>query len=361
MPKTMKAAVMYGPNDVRIEQVDYPKCEDGGMILKVEAIGLCGSDIRNLTTDSRKGEYPHIYGHEHVGVIVEVGKDVKNYKVGDRIFALAMAPCLKCRNCRAGRSDICLEPMDYFHKQGGFAEYMPIPAIQVERGNLFTIPEDVDFAVATLGEPISPVYSCQQNIDVTMGDVVCVCGAGPIGCFHAQIAKMRGAKTVIAVEPNQKRLDMIKKFGADILINSSEVDPVKAVLDATNGVGADKVITANPSVQSQQQSVYMVKPGGTICWFGGVPKGVTPEIDTNRVHYNQIWIYGHGNLTSIQSQEAYELAINPAFHAERYISHIMKLDDIMKGVDLAKKGEALKVVIVPSEDYWKELENAKRV
>ncbi len=347
MSRKMKAALMYGPSDIRVEEFDYPVCEDGGLILEVKAIGLCGSDIRNLTTDSRKGQYPHIWGHEHVGVICEVGKHVTNYKVGDRIFALAIAPCLKCENCRSGRSDLCTDPMDYFNKQGGFAQYMPIPAIQVERGNLFPIPENVRFEDATLGEPFSAVYSCQENINVTLGDTVVIMGAGPIGCFHTQLAKMRGASRVIVTEINQKRLEMAKQFGADELINSSIEDPVARVKELTNGRGADKVITANPSPISQQQSVYICAPGGTICLFGGVPKGVKVELDTNHIHYNQIWVYGHGSLTSIQSQRAFELAISEKFQASRYITHIMPLEEINEAIELAQSGEALKVVLIP--------------
>ena len=116
------AAIMYGPNDIRVEEIERPECPKGGLLLKVKAIGLCGSDIRNLTTDSRKGDYPHIYGHEVVGEIAKVSPEVDTYKVGDRIYVYPVEHCLKCEACRSGHSENCENAGDYANRQGGFAD-----------------------------------------------------------------------------------------------------------------------------------------------------------------------------------------------------------------------------------------------
>jgi L-iditol 2-dehydrogenase len=343
----MKAAVMYGPNDIRVERIDKPVCPENGVILQVKAVGLCGSDIRNLTTDSRKGAYPHVYGHEHVGIVAETAPSVTKYKVGERLFVLPDAPCLRCENCLRGRNDLCLDNDAYPEHQGGFAEYMPIPSWGVERGNMYKIPDHVPFEHATLGEPLTSVYGCQETINVCLGDVVVVIGAGPIGCFHAELAKMRGAAKVIAVEINDERLLTIREFGADHIINSLKEDPIKMVLELTEGRGADKVISANPSTEAQGEAVYMCRPGGIVVFFGGVPKGKKAEIDTNFAHYNNIWMYGHLGATIPQNKAAFDLICSGKFRAEKYITHILQLDEINKAIALTKSGEAIKVILIP--------------
>lgn len=341
----MKAAVMYGPNDIRIEDVPMPICEKDGMILKVEAIGLCGSDIRNLSTDSQKGHYPVILGHEHVGTITEVGSEVIDFNVGDKVYVYPGIPCWKCESCRSGKTHMCENARGY--PQGGFAEYMPIPKYGIDGRNIFHIPEGFDLPRATLAEPLSSVYGCQENINVTLGDIVVIIGAGPIGCFHAELAKLRGASKVIMIEIEDKRLDESLNFGVDHIINSKKENPIEKVLDLTGGQGADKVISANPSTKSQEQAIFMCRTGGVVVFFGGVPRGAMTNLDSNHVHYKNIWIYGHYGSSSVQVLKAFKLIIEGKFKAEKYISALMPLEKINEAIEQVKAGNALKIVIVP--------------
>lgn len=155
----MKAAIMYGPNDIRVEETEKPACPKGGLLLKVKAIGLCGSDIRNLTTDSRKGDYPHIYGHEVVGEVAEVSPEITTYAVGDRLYVYPVEHCLKCEACRSGHSENCENAGDYANRQGGFADYLPVPPEQLNADAVYPIPDGVDYNSASLGEPLSSVYA----------------------------------------------------------------------------------------------------------------------------------------------------------------------------------------------------------
>ena len=139
----MKAALMYGANDIRIEDIEKPEYDAEGLLLKVEVIGLCGSDIRNLTTDSRKGDYPHIYGHEVVGTVAEVGEKCTKFAVGDRLYVYPAVPCLECEYCRAGNSHSCKNLKAYDRIQGGFAQYMAVPSWGVKGPNIYKIPDDV--------------------------------------------------------------------------------------------------------------------------------------------------------------------------------------------------------------------------
>ncbi len=352
----MKAALMYGPSDIRVEDIDKPECPEDGLLINVRAIGLCGSDIRNLTSDSMPGGYPHVYGHEVVGVIVEKGDKVtQDYELGDKIYVYPVDHCGKCEACRSGHSEMCENGGDYTHRQGGFADYYVVTGTQLSRDSVFKLDPKQDEVAATLAEPLSSVYACQDNIDVSFGNTVVIIGAGPIGCFHVQLAKLRGAEKVIMIELNETRLEMAKRFGADLYINSSAEDPVKAVLDFTNGKGADKVISANPSTESQNQALYMAKRNGTVVWFGGVPKGKTAEVDSNRVHYYGLWIYGHYGANSIQVEKSFHLALSDQFEASKFITHILPLSQINEGIRLTKTGEAIKVVLIPNEEINKDL------
>jgi L-iditol 2-dehydrogenase len=345
---TMKAAVMYGPNDIRYEDTEKPVCPQDGLILKIMAVGLCGSDIRNLTSDSRKGNYPFIYGHEIVGVVDEVGPETTKYKVGDRLYLFPGTYCMECDNCISGHSENCEnEHVAKLAGTGGFAQYIAVGGEKIKYGGIYRIPEGIKYEAASLGEPLTSVYACEDNIGVGYNDVVVIIGAGPIGCFMTKLAKLRGAKTVIMIDINQMRLDQVKQFGADYIINSKDQDPVAAVKELTNGKGADKVISANPSTATQQPALEMVKKGGLVVFFGGVPKGAMTELDTNLIHYNNIWIKGHFGASYMQSKKAFELAISPEFDASKFVTHRLPLEDITKGIELTRT-EAIKVVLFPN-------------
>ena len=350
MSEKMKAAMMYGPSDIRVEEVDKPACPKDGLILKIMSVGLCGSDIRNLTTDSRKGKYPFIYGHEIVGFVDEVGPEQTKNQVGDRLFLFPGTYCMECDECISGHSENCAnDEVAHLAGTGGFAQFVAVGGEKIRRGGIYEIPDDVSFDAASLGEPLTSVFACLENVDVSYPDTLVIIGAGPIGCFMSQLAKIRGAQKVIMIDINANRLEMAKEFGVDITVDSSKEDPIEAIKKLTNGKGADKVISATPVNATQTQSIHMVKKGGLVVFFGGVPKGSMTELDCNLIHYNNIWIKGHFGASYSQSKRAFQLAISPTFPTEKFITHILPLDQINEGIGLTRSGEAIKVVLHPWE------------
>ena len=337
----MKAALMYGPNDIRVEETDKPVCPKDGLILKIMSVGLCGSDIRNLTTDSRKGEYPFIYGHEIVGFVDEVGPEQAKYNVGDRLFLFPGTYCMECDECISGHSENCTnEAVAKLAGTGGFAQFIAVSGEKIRRGGIYEIPDDISFDAASLGEPLTSVFACLENVNVGYPNVLVIIGAGPIGCFMAQLAKNRGAQKVIMIDINASRLETSKQFGVDFTVNSGKEDPIEAVKTLTNGKGADKVISATPVNATQTQSIHMVRKGGLVVFFGGVPKGSMTELDCNLIHYNNIWIKGHFGASYSQSKRAFQLAVSPEFPTEKFITHILPLDKINEGIQLTQIGRA---------------------
>mgnify|MGYP000178824745 FL=1 len=258
---------------------------------------------------------------------------------------------MECDNCISGHSENCEnEHVAKLAGTGGFAQYIAVGGEKIKYGGIYRIPEGIKYEAASLGEPLTSVYACEDNIGVGYNDVVVIIGAGPIGCFMTKLAKLRGAKTVIMIDINQMRLDQVKQFGADYIINSKDQDPVAAVKELTNGKGADKVISANPSTATQQPALEMVKKGGLVVFFGGVPKGAMTALDTNLNHYNNNWIKGHFGASYSQSKRAFQLAISDTFPTESFITHRLPLGKINEGIELTRTGEAIKVVLFPWEE-----------
>lgn len=349
MTESMNAAVMYGPGDVRFGDVPRPACPEGGFVLKVEAVGLCGSDIRNLTTDSRSGQYPFIYGHEVVGRVVETDTTEELYQVGRLLYVYPEAACLKCEFCRSGHSEQCINVEHYTEHPGGFAQYITYTRSRVERGAVYPIPEGADPVLATLAEPLSSTYACIENVGVGLHDTVAIIGAGPIGIMLAVLSKMRGARSVIIVDVTQARLDKAGSFGVDNVVNARTSDPVQEVLRLTGGGGASIVISANPSTEAQGEALLMARPTGTVVFFGGVAKGALSELDTNIIHYRSLWVYGHYGANSMQVQRAFELSLDSRFPTRQILTHILPLSEINEAVELTRSGEAIKVALLPNE------------
>ena len=345
----MKAAVYMGIENMPVKDVDYPSCPEGGLILKVMAVGICGGDVRTYYSGSHKIKPPMILGHEVAGEVVEICKDHHDYKIGDR---LAMAPGIFCNNCyycRHGMKTMCENLTEIaFQYQGGFAEYMPLPGKAFSNGRIVPIPQDISYEHAALAEPPSSCIYSQERANVSLGDTVVIIGAGPIGCIHIQVARARGVSKIIMVEISQGRLEKAKLFGADAYINGSREDAVKAVKGITNSLGADKVIVAAPSAIAQKEAIEMCKKRGTVVFFGGLPKDKpTAEINSNIIHYNDINIMGHYGQERHHVFQSLEMISKGQISAGKIINDILQLDEIVKGFELMSSKKALKVLIKP--------------
>lgn len=347
MQEKMAAAVLYGPGQLVIEEVARPSCGPEEVLLRVKAVGLCGSDIRTITCGYQNLQYPQIIGHEIAGEVVAAGANTNTFQVGDRVYVGSIVPCYTCESCRRGWHGQCenlIVPGTDI--PGGYAEYMVLTKDVLARGTNMVMPDDLSYEEAVLVEPLSSVYACQKHADITLGDIVVVIGAGPAGCLHIEMAKLRGAACVIAVEKSALRLDMARDFGADYLVDASQPDVVRRVKDITGGRGADKVIAACPSAAAQQQAVEMACKRGAVIWFGGIAEQQA-SINTNTVHYNLLTVYGHYGYNSRDLEEAYRLLSGKFLNAKKYISHVLPLAEIEAAIELAKAGEAIKIVLVP--------------
>jgi len=347
----MKALVFQGPENMVLKEVPTPSCPADGVLLKVKACGLCGSDLRTYHNGHKNVTPPWILGHEIAGVVKEVGGEVRGYKKGDRLAVAPPVYCGKCHFCLRGEYDLCLNIKEIAqHWPGGFTEYMVIPKEALFLGNVNFIPENVSFYQAAISEPLSSCIKAQEIAQVEVGDTVIIIGAGPIGCFHTEVAHNKGASRVILMDIMQERLNLAKRFQPEVLINNSRPGYILKVVKETNNLGADVVIVACPSGKAQAESLKMVRKGGRVVFFGGLPHNKSQvSLDTNLIHYKNLRIYGSSRFAPKHNKLALKMIAEGKIKADQYITHILPLKDYQKAIQLLEEGKALKVVLIPSE------------
>ena len=285
--ETMRAAILYGKEDVRLETVPVPSIGPGELLVRVRAALTCGTDIKVF----RRGYHakmlvpPALFGHEFAGDIVAVSEGVQNFQVGQRIVAANSAPCDQCFFCRRHQPNLC---EDLIFNNGAYAEYIRIPQ-RIVRKNSYLIPEELDYQDAALAEPLACALRGLDEASVQPGDTVAVMGLGPIGLMFIRLAKYAYGARVVVMARRLEQVDRAMMLGADEGILMGDPDALIAELRAaTDGRGADVVIEAIGQPHAWQLATQLVRKGGIINFFGGCPSGTRVDLDTTLLHYSEI-------------------------------------------------------------------------
>lgn len=350
----MKTVLLQGPNQVKVDEIAAPKCPADGFLLKVSACGLCGSDIRTIRNGSGKiKQYPVIMGHEITGVVAEVGSALQaDYQVGDKMAVGSTASCGECYFCKKGQENLCPDikclgngPVDF---AGGFAEYVAVPRLFIEKGPVKRLADDVDMDIAALAEPLTTVMNSHDNITFGANDTAVVIGAGPIGALHIANLKLNGIGTTIIADVFKERLALVAAAASpDIVVNVKNENLEDVIKKATNGRGADIVIVACSVKAVQEQAFSYARKGGHVIFFGGLPdQNRMIQLDSNVLHYSQLTLYGTYISRPHHFFKAIELISNKRIDLSKFVTK-MKLDDFDQAMALAESGKILKVVINP--------------
>lgn len=343
----MKAAVFEGPETISIREVELAPCGPDDMIVKVHACGICGSDVRNFKSGLRHGVEKQIMGHEFTGKVTEIGENVRSFSVGDLLAFTPDVSCGECTYCKRGWVNLCNNHrMLGTNWPGGFAEYVHIPEVVIRRGIFNTIPDGVSLDDAALSEPASSVLACQERAGLGLGDSMAVFGDGPIGCLQTEVARARGASTVIMV--GLARLDDARRFQPDLLIDAASQDPVREIKSFTGGAGVDVAVCANPVASTQEQAVESVRKRGRVILFGGLPKtDPMTSLNSNIIHYSEVEVVGAFSYESRIHWKSLLAIRDGAINPKKYFNRTVSLDDIVEGFRAAASGEALKVLVKP--------------
>jgi L-iditol 2-dehydrogenase len=339
----VKALVYHGPEDLRVDERPDREPGPGEALLRVEACGICGTDLRIASGSHRA--YPdgtvRVPGHEIAGRLAAVGDGV-DLPVGAAAFIAPNVGCGHCPECRAGRVNLCRTPRALgITDDGGFAEFVLLDEQLIAQGNVLLVEDERDMAALALVEPLACALRGSKACRIAEGDVVVIVGAGPVGLMHLQLARLRDPATVIVSELSGARRAEARRFGADI--TAEPADLAEAV-----GDGANVVITAAPSPAAQAQALELAAPGARINFFGGLPRDRSRvELDTNLIHYRELVVTGTTANTTADCREALELVVSGRVDTAALIGDREPLDAAADAFATARSGELLKVVIEP--------------
>jgi L-iditol 2-dehydrogenase len=337
----MKVSMWYNNQDIRTEDIPKPTPGPGEMLVKVMSCGICGSDFVEWY---RLPRAPLVLGHEIGGLVVEVGKTVKKFKPGDKVFLAPKVPCMECHYCQNNHFPVCSNVKDRL--PGGFSEYVLVPEAIVEQG-AYLLPDSISYNQSTFIEPLACVIRSQKLADIVQHQSLMIMGCGMSGLLQIKLAKARKIKAV-AVDIKNNRLEFAKKIGADIVIDAS--DDVVSRMVTENGKKADTVMLCTSAMSAIESAWQCVDKGGSIVFFA-VPG---PETDVV-IPINVFWTNEIKVLTSYfcgppDILEAMHLLETGAVKVDDMITHALPLDDIKTGFNLVKEGkESIKVIIKPNE------------
>jgi len=340
----MRVAMYYNNKDIRIEEMPKPEIGPGELLVRVEASGVCGSDVMEWY---RIHKAPLVLGHEIAGEVVAVGEGVTRYTVGDRISASHHVPCNACHYCLSGNHTACDTLRRTNFDPGGFAEFLRLPAINVDRG-VYLLPDEVSFEEATFIEPLACVLRAQRRAQIGPGKTVLVLGSGIGGLLHIHLAGKLGATRVVATDIDNSRLRAATRFGADLALNATEEIKTK-LREANEGRLADSIMVCTGAVTAMQQAMECVERGGTILFFAPTDKDVTIPLSIN----NLFWRNDVTLTTSYAGDYADHMTALQLIQAKRVsvkemITHRLGLAETEEGFRLvAQAGDSIKVIIAP--------------
>jgi L-iditol 2-dehydrogenase len=340
----VRVARYYSRHDVRPEQMDVPEIGPGEMLVQVKACGLCGSDLMEWYADSKA---PTVLGHEPAGFVSQLGSGVEGFTPGDRVFVHHHVPCFVCHYCRRGNYSCCETFKEKGIYPGGFAEYIRVASINVQR-DVLLLPEGLDFEEATLIEPTACAIRGLKRTRIQPGDTVLVIGVGVSGLLFAQLSKLWGASRVFVSDLVDYRLQRAEEVGVEAAINPADDDLDTTVHRLTGGVGPDLVIVTVGNERVMEQGLTLAAKGGTVLVYAPLPPGDTLEVDVHDLLFFEKTLVTTYSCGPDDTRVALDFIGHQRLQTQGLVTHRFGLDQVGEAVQLAgEAGESLKVVILP--------------
>ncbi|NLG25907.1 MAG: alcohol dehydrogenase catalytic domain-containing protein [Clostridiales bacterium] len=341
----MRAAVLHRKGDIRLEDRPIPRPAAGEILVKVKSAAICGTDLR-MWKNGVAGDRPVVLGHEIAGVVAGLGDGVRGYAEGDRVSIAPNMGCGVCDECVAGRTHMCA---DYralgIQLDGGFQEYVIVPADAVTQGNVCKLGQSIGYDEAAVVEPFSCVYNAFEGYAPKPGDIALIVGTGPIGIMHAKLMRMAGAAVVLMNDLSKDRLDACAAIEPTVKTYFGD-DLVGHVARATGGKGLNVCVTACPSPEAQAAALPMMALYGRVCFFGGLPAGkdLVP-LNTNLIHYRQLVVTGSTRASLSQYRRCLSLVDRGVVDIAPLITDRFPIERIGEAFQYAASAGGLKSVI----------------
>ena len=342
----MKAIVKFakGHGNIEIREIQKPVVKDGEVMVEIKAAGICGTDLHHYEIGDQVA-IPVVLGHEFSGDVIEIGKGVKGWKIGERVVSETHAhACYECYLCQTGKYHLCKERKGFGSSvDGAFTQFLAVPARLLHR-----IPDHLSYPEATIIQPAADIVNAViTNSSLKAGDTVVVLGPGPMGLLTVEVARAAGAGRVIVVglDADRERMDVAAKIGADITINSSREDPVERVKELTDARGADVVFEVTGAKTALLQGLQMLAQKGQMTIIGVHRQPV--EIPIRALQRAEQSIRGSAMSTWIDYERAIQLTKSGRIQLKPLISDVLPLTEWQKGFDMALNKQACKVIFTP--------------
>ena len=349
----MKAAIYHGPGDIRIEEIDHPTPGDVGVVVRVRSAGICGTDVHAYRSDRIQYATGKVLGHEFSGDVVDIGSEVADIRIGDRVWAISMLPCFQCEACRKGEYFRCPDAKGggVSGHDGAFSEYTWVPVAALNQ-NVLRLDDSMSYQDGALVEPVGVGAGAARRAEPRDSDTVVILGVGLVGLGAVAMFRDMGVAGIIASDISERRLSAAGELGADVLINAADENPVESVMAQTSGRGADIVVEAAGIPATFLQSIDMVRRDGKVMAvatydepFEFDPSLARPGLRMSslvRKAVRMIGCYGGDNLS------AYHLIRRGKLKAGQVITHTFPLDEIEKAFETQMDSrESIKVMIEP--------------
>lgn len=340
----MRAAVFYGPEDIRLESSNEPALPVGGLVVATVATGICGSDLRTYRFGHPKISGSQILGHEVAGVVA--ASDADDFTVGTAVAVAPGTPCLECEYCRRGKQNMCLNRTLLGRETpGGLAEKFAVSGLAVRAGTVVRVPPTLPLEYAPVAEPLNAVMNGQDRAGIGPYDRVLVLGLGPIGILHVALARHRGAELIMAVDPLPSRVE-----SAGGILGPADLvafhDTWEAEARARSGGGFDVIVLANTAPQAFATAMSLIAPQGRVLVFAGLPKNApVVGVDLNDVHYREVSVIGAFGATPRHFQAAVNWLADGHIDLDKFVTSRIGLEDLVAGFEAVGRGDGVKTMV----------------
>jgi L-iditol 2-dehydrogenase len=337
--------MLFAPGDLRLRDFTPPRPGPGEILLRIKCALSCGTDLKTYRRGHPMWRLPAPFGHEFAGVVVEAGEGVSAFRPGDELMAAPTAPCGVCYHCLHGQENLCPQAMEKM-VMGAYADFLLLPAHVVAR-NAFLKPPSISFEEAALLEPLSCVVHAQAMARVEREESVLIIGAGAFGMLHMLVMRSAGVREIAIAGRGADRLGWAARLGADRVIDAARPDAAAEIAKLNGGYGPDLVIECTGQVQGWRDAFARARRGGRVVFFGGCAAGTSLEIDTRRMHYDNLTLLAPFHFRPRDVRRAYELLSGGSLDAGRIINAHRALADLAEVFAMLERGEVLKCAVIP--------------
>jgi 2-desacetyl-2-hydroxyethyl bacteriochlorophyllide A dehydrogenase len=338
----VRAAVFPAPGEFEIVEREPPRAPEGTVIVRVEACGLCGTDVHIYRGEFPTAAFPLVAGHEFAGVVEATGSAVPYVRAGDHVAVDPNIACGACRSCRRGLGHLCPNLVAVgVNVDGGFATYCQVPARQT-----YKVPREMSFEIAAMAEPVSCCVHGIERANVRPGDIVGVIGAGMIGLIMLQLAALRGASMVIVSEPAAHKREMAQRLGATHVLDPASADVATSVAEITGGAYADCVIDCAGTSDTARQAIALAGNGGIVLLFGVAPPSARATVSPYDIYRRELTITG-SFTNPFTFRAAVALLSSGRVKVDELISHRVALSDVPDAIEMVEARQTMKVIVQP--------------